>query len=68
YGAAGEMLYDHRTDPQENHNLAAVPAYAAELTRHRALLKAQMDLAAAAKVGPRIKSADKSAGKDDADL
>ncbi len=65
YGAEGEMLYDHRTDPQENHNLAGQPAYAADLVRMRGLLKAQMDLAAAAKVGPRVKAATKGGPDDD---
>jgi iduronate 2-sulfatase len=65
YGAEGEMLYDHRADPQENHNVAGDPAYAAELTRHRALLKAQMDLAAHAKVGPPVKSVKKAGPEDE---
>jgi iduronate 2-sulfatase len=54
YGAAGEMLYDHRNDPQENRNVAALPAYAADVVRLRALLKTQMDLAAHAKTGTPI--------------
>ncbi len=54
YGAAGEMLYDHRTDPQENRNVADQPKYAADVARLRALLKMQMDLAAHAKTGTPI--------------
>jgi iduronate 2-sulfatase len=37
---SGEELYDHRRDPHEFRNLAADPAYATELTRHRAMVSA----------------------------
>ena len=53
----GEMLYDHRTDPRENQNLAARPASAATLAEMRRLLDANQRLAAAAKVGPPVRPA-----------
>ena len=40
-----EMLYDHRTDPLEDHNVAGEQAYADDLKRLRNILKEQMDKA-----------------------
>ncbi len=39
FGRAGAELYDHQTDPQELHNLAADPARAATVAELKALLK-----------------------------
>jgi uncharacterized sulfatase len=39
-GAKGAELFDHRSDPHEYTNLAADPAYAEEVKRHKALLRA----------------------------
>src|SRR5262249_23554497 len=39
FGGKGEELYDHNIDPQELHNLAADPSYAALVTEMKALLK-----------------------------
>jgi uncharacterized sulfatase len=39
FGAKGAELYDHLTDPQELHNVAADPKYAAAVTELKALLK-----------------------------
>jgi len=38
-GAQGEELYDQEKDPQELHNLAAVPEYAATVAQMKALLQ-----------------------------
>lgn len=38
-GAAGEELYDHENDPQELHNLAALPKYASTVAQMKALLQ-----------------------------
>jgi arylsulfatase A-like enzyme len=38
-GAKGEELYDQENDPQELHNPAALPKYAATLAEMKALLK-----------------------------
>jgi iduronate 2-sulfatase len=38
-GAKGEELYDHESDPQELHNLAALAKHAATLAEMRALLQ-----------------------------
>jgi hypothetical protein len=39
YGTKGEEFYDHDTDPQELHNLAAEPGCAPRLAQMKALLK-----------------------------
>jgi len=39
FGAKGAELYDHDADPQELHNIAADPKYAATVTEMKALLK-----------------------------
>lgn len=39
-GAKGEELYDHDADPQEIHNLASEPQYAATVAEMKSLLKA----------------------------
>jgi arylsulfatase A-like enzyme len=39
-GEPVHMLYDHRTDPAENTNIAANPTHAATVTRMRKLLAA----------------------------
>ncbi len=38
-GAKGSELYDHTTDPQESHNIAGDPDYAATVAEMKALLK-----------------------------
>ncbi len=52
YGEEGEMLYDLRTDPAENQNLAGQPARQKDLSAMRTLLAASQKTAAAAKVPP----------------
>ena len=39
FGEKGEELYDHATDPQELHNVAADPHSAPMLAQMKALLK-----------------------------
>ena len=39
FGAKGAELYDHNTDPQELHNLAADSKHAATVAEMKALLK-----------------------------
>ncbi|MEO6245697.1 MAG: sulfatase [Opitutaceae bacterium] len=56
YGADGEMLYDHRTDPNENHNLAGQSASAATVADMRRRLAAQQLLASQAKIGPPVRA------------
>jgi len=68
YGPDGEMLYDLKTDPKENHNLAMKPEYAQELTNMQRLLKANEETAAQAKVAPPIPQGRRSdAGVDPAE-
>lgn len=62
YGPDGEMLYDLRKDPQENHNIAGNPEYATELAKMKRLLAANEATAAQAKVAAPI-SHNKKAGK-----
>jgi iduronate 2-sulfatase len=50
YGDDGEMLYDLTKDPGENHNLAAKPAYQADLQRMQVLLAENEKAAAEANV------------------
>ena len=38
-GASGEELYDQENDPQELHNLAALPRYASTVAEMKALLQ-----------------------------
>ncbi len=54
YGPEGEMLYDFRKDPWENHNVAAHPAYKSQLARMRHLLQECEATAAQARVAAAL--------------
>ncbi len=64
YDDGGEMLYDWRTDPEEDRNVAGDPAYAETLARHRALLAARQTEAAAANVPPPRRPAGDAPGDE----
>jgi arylsulfatase A-like enzyme len=62
YGPDGEMLYDLKQDPQENHNIAAKPESQKKLVNMQRLLKASQETAAQAKVAqplPQDRRSDK---------
>jgi iduronate 2-sulfatase len=60
YGEDGEMLYDLRTDPAENQNLAGKPSHQKDVVAMRELLAASQKTAAAANVPPPLSPPAKS--------
>ncbi len=64
YGADGDMLYDLKSDPAENRNLAGKLAHQKDLAAMRALLASNQQLASAAKVPPPLPPSRKSATEE----
>jgi len=64
YGADGEMLYDFKQDPQENHNIAAKLERQKDLAQMQRLLKASQDTAASAHVAKPLPRRASDSGPD----